>query len=240
MERVGEWRLIDSDDEAEPKPPERTEEESPPGAGMRSLLLAIGAVILAGVGLAIWLTMPQGGVRLDVAGQAGQAEVALQTGAPDASAVAGAVEPELVVDVQGAVARPGVHRLPAGSRVGDGIAAAGGYSAQVDIAAAAERLNLAERLTDGAKIRVPVRGEAAAAPLPEGSAESSGSIRLIDINRASAGELDTLPGIGPVTAQKIIDARAEAPFSTVDELLSRGVVGPSTFDKLRDLVTVSS
>lgn len=239
MERVGEWRLIDSDDEAERKPPERTE-ESPAGAGVRSLLLAIGAVILAGVGLAIWLTMPQGGVRVDVAGQAGLAGVALQTGAPDASAVAGAVDPELVVDVQGAVARPGVHRLPAGSRVGDAIAAAGGYSAQVDIAAAAERLNLAERLTDGAKIRVPVRGETAAAPLPEGSAESSGSGGLIDINRASADELDTLPGIGPVTAQKIIDARAEAPFTTVDELLSRGVVGPSTFEKLRDLVTAGS
>ena len=62
---------------------------------------------------------------------------------------------------------------------------------------------------------------------------------MIDINHATADELDTLPGIGPVTAAKIIDARTQAPFATVDELQSRGVVGASTFEKLRDLVTVT-
>ena len=137
---------------------------------------------------------------------------------------------------------PGLHRLPADSRVGDAIAAAGGYSAQVDIVAAAALLDLAERLVDGAKVHVPARGEVTAA-IPGGAAPIGASAPgpgggLIDVNHASAEELDTLPGIGPVTAEKIISARTEAPFASVDDLLARSVVGPSTMDKIRDLITV--
>jgi competence protein ComEA len=144
--------------------------------------------------------------------------------------------------------QPGVHKLEAGSRVGDAIAAAGGYSASADIEAAGTGLNLASKLSDGQQIHVPALGEViVAAPLPGGgpgggpggAGQSPGSGGLIDINHASADELDTLPGIGPVTAAKIIDARTQAPFATVDELQSRGVVGQSTFDKLRDLITIT-
>jgi competence protein ComEA len=149
------------------------------------------------------------------------------------------IEGEIVVDVEGAVVRPGLHRLPFGSRVGDAIAIAGGYSPQVDIDAAAALLNLAESLVDGAKVHVPARGEAVSATTPArepGAAGPAGASGLIDINTATSEQLDTLPGIGPVTAAKIIAAREEAPFASVDELLSREVVGSSTFEKLRSLV----
>ena len=148
------------------------------------------------------------------------------------------------VDVEGAVVAPGVHVLPDGSRVGDAIAAAGGYAPVVDIAAASHALNLAARLTDGQQVHVPALGETAA-PLASAAggggdgASAAPAAGPIDINHATADELDTLPGIGPVTAQKIIDARTAAPFASVDELESRGVVGASTFEKLRDLITVT-
>ena len=148
----------------------------------------------------------------------------------------------IVVDVEGAVVSPGVHRLPAGSRVGDAISAAGGYSPQVDIAAASAALNLAETLVDGGKVHVPVRGEAAAVSAIPRAAERDRARRLgglINVNTATTEQLDTLPGIGPVTAAKIIAAREQMPFATVDDLLSREVVGSSTFEKIKPLITVA-
>jgi competence protein ComEA len=144
--------------------------------------------------------------------------------------------PALVVDVEGAVAEPGVHHVPAGGRVADAIAAAGGYSTEVDIAAAAGMLNLAALVTDGQKIRVPARGEVASFPGDATAAPGDAPTGPIDINHATQGELESLPGIGPVTAAKIIAAR---PFGSIDELDARGVVGPSTLEKIRDLITVT-
>jgi len=150
-----------------------------------------------------------------------------------------AVPSGLVIDVQGAVVRPGVHHLPTGSRVGDAIDAAGGYSAAVDLTAASAAINLAAPLTDGAKIHVPARGEVgASSPPADGGSSGAGAGGAINLNTATAEQLDTLPGIGPVTAAKIIGAREQGPFATLDELVSRDVLGPATLEKIRALVTV--
>ena len=123
---------------------------------------------------------------------------------------------QVVVDVQGAVVRPGVQRLVAGSRVGDAIAAAGGYGPRVDAGRVAAELNLAAPVQDGDRIVVPARGDPGPSAANGGRRDGGGSSGggLIDLNSATASELDTLPGIGPETAQKIIDARAEKPFAT--------------------------
>ena len=162
---------------------------------------------------------------------------------------------DLVVDVQGAVLRPGVHHLAAGSRVADAIAAAGGYGPRVDADRAGRELNLAAELRDGDRVLVPSRDD----PPPSGVGGSGGgsggsggagsagvggsgggpSGGLVDLNHATASELDALPGVGPVTAQKIIAAREEQPFATIEALRDRKVIGAAAFDKLKDLVTVT-
>lgn len=138
----------------------------------------------------------------------------------------------LVVDVEGAVLRPGVIELPAGSRVADAIEAAGGYGPHVDLAAAAAQVNLAAVLRDGQQIVVPMEGAAAG-----GGGGSGGAGGLVDLNSASPEELDALPGIGPVTVQKIVAARGEQPFASLEEMVSRKVLTNAQVDKIRDLVT---
>lgn len=158
---------------------------------------------------------------------------------------------EVVVDVGGAVLRPGLLRLPAGSRVGDAIEAAGGYAARVDVARAERELNLAARLADGDRVRVPSRDDPTGSAAPAGrdgggtSGGDAGAIGggttgdgLVDLNSASEAALEALPGIGPVTAAKIVAGREERRYASVDELVERGIVGTATLAKFRDLVTV--
>jgi len=143
----------------------------------------------------------------------------------------------VVVQVAGAVVRPGVYSLAAGSRVGDAIQAAGGYSADVDPRAAETRLNLAARLQDAQLIAVPRKGESAAA---SGAAVAGGSAAAgpINLNTATSSQLDSLPGIGPATAAKIISSREQLPFTAVDDLVTRKLVTAATLAKLRGQVTV--
>jgi competence protein ComEA len=165
-----------------------------------------------------------------------------------AAFVPGSAAPDgtlVVVEIVGAVDHPGVFRLPAGARVGDLVAAAGGFGARVDTERAAHDLNLAAPLHDGDQIRVPSRDDPAASAGPatgsggSGGAGGSGSgSGPISLNTATADELDTLPGIGPVTAAKIIASREETPFTAVDDLRTRKLVGEKTFGQIKDLVAV--
>ena len=167
-----------------------------------------------------------------------------------ADATFGSRSDGLVVDVTGAVAQPGLYRLPAGSRVGDAVDTAGGFGPRVDVERVGQELNLAATITDGQQIRVPSRddppggvtrgGSGSGGTGVSGGGTGGGSGRsLVNLNIATQAELEALPGIGPVTASKIIAAREETPFRTVDELRERGLVGEKTFADLKDRVTVS-
>ena len=165
------------------------------------------------------------------------------SGAPSAVAVASASPAapasDLVIDVQGAVRRPGVVLLAPGARVADALAAAGGYSRQADLNAAASSLNLAALLTDGAQVYVPLIGAPAAGGSGSGGTAGGGGSgsALVNVNTATPEELEALPGIGPVTVQKIVAARAQQPFATVDEMVDREVIDRGQLEDIRDLVT---
>lgn len=136
-----------------------------------------------------------------------------------------AATPALVVHVAGAVRRPGLYRLAEGKRVADAVARAGGATAPADTAA----INLAAPLADGMQVIVPSRVAGAAGPSVPGR---------VSLSSASAAELDALPGVGPVTAQKIVDYRAaHGGFRSVDDLDAIPGIGPARIDQLRDLTT---
>jgi competence protein ComEA len=134
---------------------------------------------------------------------------------------------DVVVDVTGAVARPGVYRLPAGARVTDAVERAGGASG----GALLEAINLAARLADGQQVVVPKRGPAGAS-LATGAA--LGEEGPISLGTATAEQLDTIDGIGPVTAQDIIEFRDEhGGLSSIDQLDQVSGIGPATMESLR-------
>jgi competence protein ComEA len=131
---------------------------------------------------------------------------------------------DVVVDVTGAVRKPGVYRMPAGSRVNDAVKRAGGETGK----AALDSINLAARLADGQQVVVPEAGSIGAT----GDAEEDGPISL---GTATATDLDTIDGIGPVTAEEIIEFREEhGGVSSVDQLDQISGIGPATMEALRE------
>jgi competence protein ComEA len=137
----------------------------------------------------------------------------------------------LVVDVVGAVRRPGLYRLRTGARIADALQRAGGATAKADL----EQVNLAAPVADGEQVVVPRRtAGGAGAPAP---ASASGPTRPVQLSTATLEQLDALPGIGPATAQKILDYRTQhGAFSSIDELDAIPGIGPARLDQLRGLV----
>jgi competence protein ComEA len=141
----------------------------------------------------------------------------------------------LVVHVAGAVTRPGVYRLDSSARVDDAVSAAGGVTADADL----DAVNLAAKVSDGDRVFVPRKGEVPPSVSPVGPSQTSAPSGPVNLNRATLEELETLPGIGPATAQAIIAWRREhGAFQSVQDLLQVRGIGPAKLESLRDLVTV--
>ena len=200
------------------------------------------AVVVTAVGVR-YLVLNDGG-----APAGGERLVLAPAPSPPASAAASAAGgspaavAEVVVYVCGAVRSPGVIHLPSGARVADALELAGGATGKAELAA----VNLAARVTDGQQIVVPERaaaggGGSATAPAPGtgGSSPGGAATALVNINTASLVELETLPGVGPATAQKIVDYRtAQGGFKTIDDLKNVAGIGDARFAAMKDAITV--
>lgn len=227
-------------------------------------LVGAAVAVAIAVALAVWLlrpppppvetslpTVPPATPPVPGAGptpRAGTASTGTGTGTVDGAAGPTAATTEVVVHAAGAVTRPGLYRFPAEARVADVIDAAGGLAADAD----GDRLNLAAPLADGLRVYVPRVGEAVVPPVVtggepppgtgsavEGDPATGGPVTLVDLNTATATELETLPGVGPATAAAIIDHREQqGPFATVDDLLDVRGIGDAKLAALRDLVRV--
>lgn len=149
------------------------------------------------------------------------------------SAVTGTTEADIVVHVAGEVARPGLVRLTPGSRVADAIAAAGGATADAQLAA----INLAGTLADGVQVVVPGVG-------PDGAVQAAGTAGAVDdgrvrVNQADASALDALPGVGPVLAERIVSHRdLNGPFQAIEDLLDVPGIGESKLAAMRDAIVI--
>ncbi len=228
----------------------------------RTAITALVVVLLVAVGVAV-LRAPAGGVepmaRVDAPAAAAAAGDGAQAGSDASPAAAGGAAADgegeaapgpgtaaagtpdgVVVHVVGQVAAPGLVTVATDARVADALDAAGGATPDADLAA----LNLARAVTDGEQIHVPRPGEVFAAPPPAspgapstGGGGAGGAV--VDLNAADAAALDTLPGIGPVLAERIVAWRDEnGPFTAVDELGEVSGIGPAVLEDVRDLVRV--
>jgi len=227
---------------------------SSPGAWSRPLGVVVVATAVVVGAAGVWWWVAASGARSTAEPTpflAGGTTIPFAAAGPPGSAEPARDQPvdaDIVVHAAGAVVAPGVHRLPATARIGDLIVAAGGLAPEADV----DRLNLAEPLGDGVRVYVPSRGEeqgptvapidrpgagtGARAGAPDGSGGTAAAATSpIDLNRATAEELDALPGVGPATAQAIITFRdANGPFASVDVLLEVRGIGPAKLERYGD------
>ena len=210
--------------------------------GVSATAVVLGVLSVIGAAIGGWwaLRTPPGPDPAEILPMAGSVEIPIPAPSPVPDPA------RIVVDVVGAVVRPGLHELPVGSRVADAVEAAGGLTAEAD----RMRLNLAEPLIDGSRLWVPAVGEAVGpdvvaitAGSGAGGGAGAGDGRLaapLNINTASAAELEDLPGIGPALATAIVEHRRRSgPFSTVDELVEVSGIGPVKLEQIRPVATVN-
>ena len=198
--------------------------------------LVVGALGLAAAGLVVWWLLRPGPEPPELS-------LPMARPAPSVTAAPSTSAPDLAIHVTGQVGMPGVYRLPPGSLVQDALAAAGGPNA----AAALERLNLAAPLADGMQVWVPAAGEdppsvvgpTGPSPAAASDEEGDGAPMVVDLNAATADDLEGLPGVGPATAAAILAHRDQhGPFASVDELIEVRGIGPAKLEAIAPLVSV--
>lgn len=140
---------------------------------------------------------------------------------------------QITVDISGAVKTPGVYKLPSDSRIADAVSAAGGFTEDANNEFVSKYLNLAQKVADGSKLYIPHIGEKDTDLAVSKDVAGVASHGQVNINSASQASLEALPGIGPVTAKKIIDNR---PYQSIEVLLSKKVLGKSVYEKIKESV----
>jgi competence protein ComEA len=202
----------------------------------RILIAAIGGTVVLALAAGIVLLAPIGASPSPSPDTAALLAPSPSGGIPPTSAATGVI----VVDVAGAVAQPGVRELPPGARLADAIEAAGGFATDADLEAASA-LNLAQPLVDGQQVRVPRLGDSAIAAAPSAPApagiDGGAAGGLVDVNTATPEELEALPGIGAVTVQKIVAARQEEPFSSLQDMVDRGIIHRGQLEDITGLAS---
>jgi competence protein ComEA len=159
--------------------------------------------------------------------------IVVSTPRPDPTSPPTSTPGPIRVHVSGAVHQPDVYKLPAGCIVKDAVAAAGGPTESADL----DGINLAVELNDQQQVYVPRQGEVA--PMAPASAGEGAASGPVNINTAPAAELETLPGIGPKTAETIVEYReANGPFGTTEDIMDVPGIGEGTFEKIKDGITV--
>jgi competence protein ComEA len=203
-----------------------------PIAREHAMPLVLGGLGLVCIILGIASLSGQQGSKQDIQFQSASASE--NTAAPAAPKIK-----SIAIDIEGAVEKPGVYTLPDTSRIQDVLIAAGGLSANADRIKVSQGMNLAAKITDGGKVYIPFQGDTAGVQGGDTTGSNilgSQTSRMTNINTASLADLDNLPGIGQVTAQKIIDGR---PYTSTDQLASKKIVKQSVWAKIKDQVTVN-
>lgn len=193
-------------------------------------------VLLAGLALVVALASSVAWTRrapAQIAPPAGEGVV------PEMSPGVAPVGAEVFVHVAGAVRSPGLYGLPEGSRVADALSAAGGPKGRADL----DALNLAQLLSDGLKIEVPRKGEAATGSTPATAsgtdAAATGTPATVSLNGSDQAALETVPGLGPVKAGAIVRFREESgPFTALEQVMEVSGIGPATFEQIRPFITL--